>query len=75
MGNYAAREYNIPLRGYLISHDEDYISDLMAQSVIMYIYGDDAMARVSALRDPMISRAVDLFSQQIYSPMRLSSEE
>ena len=40
----------------------------MAQSVIMYIYGDDAMARVAALRDPMISRAVDLFSQQIYSP-------
>ena len=40
----------------------------------MYIYGDDAMAKVAAQSDPMISRAVDLFSRQIYSPMSLSSE-
>lgn len=71
MGNYASREHNIPLRGYLLAHDEEYINDLMAQSVIMYIYGDDAMALAAAQKDVMIKRAVELFSQGVYSPLRL----
>lgn len=75
MGNYASQQYRIPLKGYLIAKDEEYMTRLMAQSIIMYIYGDDAMAQVSALDDPAIALAEELFARGIYSPLDLPDEE
>lgn len=68
--NYANTQ-GIRVRNYQIYLSQDLISDFLYRMIISYVYGQDDAAKVSSYRDPMIAKAVELFEQQIYSPMDL----
>ena len=68
--NYANTQ-GVRVRNYQIYLSQNLISDILYRLIISYIYGQDDAAKVNAYKDPMIIKAVDLFGQQIYSPMDL----
>lgn len=68
--NYANTQ-GVRVRNYQIHLSQDLIANYLYRLIISYIYGQDAAAKISADKDPMITRAAELFDQKIYSPLDL----
>lgn len=75
MANYANKEYGIRLKNYLVYQAENKLESLLISVILNYTYGRDASEKAGNLNDPMMQRAVELFSHHIFTPMQIPQEE